>query len=81
MEAIKIWEHFTMGNNKNRGKSAEFWKDVERRGLIPQRTGDSMRNFLKTRLNLGLERFLEYALEEGIRFSHAFDNIPQISQY
>lgn len=58
MEAIKIQEICELGKKNNQGMSASFWQNVERKGSIPSRTGDSMRNFLKTKLNYGLETFL-----------------------
>ena len=45
-EAFKINE--IAQANKSRCQSAAFWKEIEFKGLIPKRSMDSLRNFLKT---------------------------------
>ena len=80
MEAIKIDD---LTNNTNRGKSAKgasFWKDIESSGVIPCRTAESMRQFLKTRLNLGLQRFLSYAVENNISYCHNYPDLPKLKE-
>jgi len=69
-EAFKIWE-LTL-QNPQRSKGATFWKEIELKGgIIPERTGDSLRNFLKTSLKYGLMSF--YKEHVGIlKYSHAF---------
>lgn len=57
-EAFKINE--IAQANKARSQSSSFWKEIEFKGLIPERTMDSMRNFLKTSLKFGL---IEYYKE------------------
>lgn len=36
-----------------------------------------MRNFLKTKLNIGLDRYVSQALEKKDKFSHMFSLIPK----
>lgn len=54
-EAFKVNE--IAQANKARCQSANFWKEVEFKGVIPERTMDSMRNFLKTALKFGLVEY------------------------
>lgn len=56
-EAIKIFQ--LACDSKDRGKSATFWKEIEDKGLIPERRAESMRNFLKTSLKYGLEPYFK----------------------
>ena len=51
-EAFKINEIYKQ--NESRAKGATFWREIEFAHILPHRTGDSMRNFLKTKLKLGL---------------------------
>lgn len=54
-EAFKVYE--IAQANKARCQSANFWKEIEFKGLIPERTMDSMRNFFKTQLKFGLVEY------------------------
>ena len=45
-EAFKINE--IAKANKSRCQSAVFWKEIEFKGFIPERSMDSLRNFFKT---------------------------------
>ena len=47
-EAFKIYE--IAQKYSDRSKSATFWKEIEQKGFMPERTGDSLRNFLKVQL-------------------------------
>jgi hypothetical protein len=68
-EAIKIDELARL--HPQRSKGATFWKEIEEQGwLIPQRTCESMRNFLKTQLKFGLQDFFKHQLGK-LKFSHA----------
>ena len=75
-EAFKITE--LAHKNPQKSKSATFWKEIEMRGgIIPERTGDSMRNFLKVSLKLGLLEF--YKDHVGTcKYSHAFSTILKV---
>jgi hypothetical protein len=75
-EAFKITE--LAHKNPQKSKSATFWKEIEMRGgIIPERTGDSMRNFLKVSLKLGLLEF--YKEHVGTcKYSHAFSTILKV---
>jgi hypothetical protein len=75
-EAIKIFE-IGMANSKN-NRSVGFWHDIERAGIIPKRTAESMRSFFKTYATKGLEEYIRYALENDLRFCHAFARIPRV---
>ena len=49
------------------------------RGEIPERTADSMRNFLKTQLKLGLEPYFKHNISNAnVKYSHALPSIPKI---
>ena len=71
-EAFKVNE--LAQAHKDRSKGATFWKEIEFKGLIPGRTGDSMRNFLKVSLKMGLlEYYREYVAKA--KYSHQFNSM------
>ncbi|CDW88076.1 UNKNOWN [Stylonychia lemnae] len=78
-EAIKIYEIASSKENKHRSQSAAFWKEVSEKGIIPGRTGESMRNFLKKSLKLGLEAYLKGVIADSAKYSHFFFEIPKPS--
>lgn len=59
-EAFKI--HELALKNPGKAKSVTFWKEIEMKGsIIPERTSDSIRNFLRNSLKYGLlTYFKEY---------------------
>lgn len=61
----------------DRSKSATFWKDIEFKGLLPGRTCESLRNFLKVQLKYGI---MEYYKEhvQSVKYSHYFDKILKV---
>ena len=73
-EAIKIFE-IALANQKS-ARGASFWKKVELENTVPKRSADSMRNFWKTNAAKGLENYMQHALQDKVRFCHAFINIP-----
>lgn len=60
--------------DKERSKGATYWKEIEFKGFIPERTGDSMRNHLKVQLKFGL---IDYYKEHVTvnKYAHAFAQI------
>ena len=71
-EGIKIFE-IALANSTvgHRARGKEFWKEIERRGLVPNRSGESMRNFWKEKSRKGLEQYLNTAVvDEDTRFCH-----------
>jgi hypothetical protein len=46
-------------------------------GIIPERTGDSLRNFLKVSLKFGLMEFYKEHVAIS-KYSHAFQNILKV---
>lgn len=76
-EALKIHE-FAEANPKKK-QSSSYWKDVADSGAFPQRTCDSLREFFKVRLKDGnLDNFMRYALDNNLRYCHAFKEIPKV---
>lgn len=75
-EAIKIFEIALANRNSARG--ASFWIKIERENFLPKRSADSMRNFWKSHMNTGLENYMKNALEDNVRYCHAFINIPKV---
>lgn len=73
-EALKVFE--IASKNPKNNKSAQYWKDVENKELIPNRPAESLRNFYKTHANESIEHYMKVALEKRIRYCHAFQNIP-----
>ena len=71
-EAFKINE--ISQANKGRCTSANFWKEIEFKGLIPERTMDSLRNFFKVNLKLGLVEYYKKHVSTQ-KYAHAFQNI------
>lgn len=72
-EAFKINE--IAQKNPLKSKSATFWKEIEMKGgIVPERTGDSMRNFLKVNLKYGLLQFYKENVAD-CKYSHAFQTI------
>ena len=75
-EAFKINE--LAHKNPQKSKSATFWKEIEMQGgVIPERTGDSLRNFLKVSLKFGLMEFYKEHVAIS-KYSHAFQNILKV---
>jgi hypothetical protein len=73
-EALKI---FTIGlSNQNSAAGSSFWQQIERKGLVPNRTAESMRSFWKINKKIGLERYIQKAMTENNRFSHSFVMAP-----
>ena len=73
-EAIKIFE-IGMANTGSASGST-FWQGVERKGVVPNRTADSMRNFWKVNKKSGLEAFLHKAVQEEYSYCHKFQKQP-----
>ena len=76
-EAFKINEIYK--KNESRAKGATFWREIEFKGLIPHRTGDSMRNFLKVQLKFGLMHYYREHVSTQ-KYSHAFKHILQVKR-
>ena len=75
-EALKV---FTIAlRNREKNKAASYWVEVERTGIMPNRSADSMRNFFKTALKKGLENFMKQALSQNTWYCHAFTRIPKV---
>jgi hypothetical protein len=78
-EGIKVLE---IGfANKTSSRGAHFWQGIEREGIVPKRSSESMRNFFKTHMVKGVEEYIKHCLENGTRFCHAFSNIPRVKGY
>lgn len=75
-EGIKIFELALANPSNSRG--AVFWLQVEQKGIIPRRPGESMRNFWKIHTHQGLEAYLARAVKDEHRYCHAFKRIPQV---
>ncbi len=69
-EAVKIAEHYDQKNT-----SASYWKKKEEEGIVPHRTCDSMRNFVKTQIKFGAKPFIDHNMQ-NIRFSHFNKWVP-----
>lgn len=76
-EGIKVFE-LALANPKNARGSA-FWLKVQRSGVIPVRSGHSMRTFWKLNAMSGLEAFITKSVEDEHRFCHAFKHIPAVT--
>lgn len=76
-EAFRINEIYK--KNESRAKGATFWREIEFKGLIPHRTGDSMRNFLKVQLKFGLMHYYREHVSTQ-KYSHAFKHILQVKR-
>lgn len=63
-EALKIYEHY---NEKN--TSAGYWKKKQEEGIVPSRTCDSMREFVKKQIRYGIKDYLAFHIEK-IKYSH-----------
>lgn len=79
-EALKIWKLYEKARDRNRGQSSSFWQEVEDKGLLMTRSCDSMRNFLKTKLNYGIEPYIKWAIENDMKFSFSQPNFPKKPQ-
>ena len=75
-EAIKVAE-IAQQNPKN-NRSVLCWMAIERAGTLPKRTAESLRTFYKNNVAKGLEEYIKYALEQDLRFSHAYPRIPRV---
>lgn len=75
-EAIKIFSLALANPQVARG--ANFWNSIEKEGLIPNRTSDSMRSFWKENTNSGLVNYLQQAIKNRAWYCHAFSEIPQV---
>ena len=76
-EGLKIFEIALANRDGSKTQGKKFWKEVEARQILPNRPGESMRNFWKTQTKRGLENFLNSSIKSGDRYYHAFKVIPK----
>lgn len=76
MEGLKVLE---IGfNNSGSSRGVSFWLEVERSGVIPKRSAESMRTFFKNNSVIGVNEYMKKALESNAKFCHAFNRIPKV---
>jgi len=78
-EGIKIFE-IALASQKTEkdARGSAFWLRVERNELIPNRRGESLRDFWKENLHDGLDEYMREAVTSETRYCHAFKQIPQV---
>jgi len=59
-------------NNPNSSKSIHFWNNKAEEGVIPTRSGESMRNHFKLIQARGLDKIFQDAKDFNTRYCHAF---------
>lgn len=78
-EGLKIFSiALANSSSEHRVVGLPFWREIQRRALVPIRAAESMRNFWKTNSRKGLEQYLNTAMKEDTRYCHAFNMVPKV---
>ena len=78
-EGLKIFELAKANQKTEReARGSAFWLEVERKGLIPNRKGDCLREFWKLHIHGELEDYMRKAVADEDRYCHAQKQIPQV---
>jgi hypothetical protein len=78
-EAIKIFEIGLA--NQSSAAGSTFWQNIERKGVVPNRSAESMRGFWKVNKKTGLEKYIGKAMHDQNRFSHNYPTAPCSRQF
>ena len=79
-EGIKIFElALATSETKRDSRGSRFWLEVQKSNVtIPNRPGETMRDFWKEVMRLGIENYISKEVSEDSRYCHAFKQIPQM---